>query len=173
MRCSCPRCRLLNVKVADDEGGCDGAAVAKGIVWATDSGADAINMSLFVTEPSPELAEAVNYAWSKGVVLAVAATDDRDLLALWSGHGDWVNVAASGVSVYSTLPGDEYGNRSGTSVAAAHVFGVANLLFAVTADTNGNGRVNDEVWAKIEKSCDQIGIVGAGKGRINAFKAVN
>lgn len=188
-------CRLLNVKVAGDEGRCDGAAVAKGIIWATDNGADVINLSLFLTEPSLELAEAVDYAWSKGVVLvaaagnymgthpvypacypncmAVAATDDNDLLALWSSRGDWVDVAAPGANVYSTLPGDEYSYKSGTSIAAAHVSGEAGLLLAVTTDTDGNGKVNDEVRAKIEGSCDQIGIAGVGNGRINAFKAVN
>ncbi|MBM3118569.1 MAG: peptidase S8 [Chloroflexi bacterium] len=187
-------CRLLNVKVADDYGIFYGSVAAKGIRWAVEHGAMVINMSLFSTEPSRDLEEAINYAWSKGVVvvaaagncigtkiaypayysncLAVAATDSNDYVASWSSQGDWVDVAAPGVDIYSTLPGDQYGSKSGTSMAAAHVSGLAGLLFALRSDKNGSGFVNDEVRAAIEGGCDAVDISRV-KGRINAFHAVN
>jgi PKD repeat protein len=134
----------------------------------------------------------VNYAWDKGAVLvaaagnfgksqptypgafanciAVAATDADDNLASWSTYGDWVNVAAPGVSIYSTLP-DGYGYGGGTCMASPHVSGLAALLFTVVTDTNGNGRLNDEVRYAIESTCDDIGAKVAC-GRINAYKAV-
>jgi len=151
-------------------------------------------MSLFSTEPSRDLEEAINYAWSKGVVvvaaagncigakaaypayysncIAVAATDSNDCVASWSSWGDWVDVAAPGVDIYSTLPGNRYDSRSGTSMAAAHVSGLAGLLFALVSDKNSNGFVNDEVRAVIEGGCDEVD-TSAVKGRINAFYAVN
>ncbi|TET39771.1 MAG: peptidase S8, partial [Dehalococcoidia bacterium] len=145
-------------------------------------------------ESSPDLEEAVNYAWSRGAVivaaagnlggstqaypacytncLAVAATNEDDSLALLSNHGDWVDMAAPGFNIYSELPQDEYGYKSGTSSAAAHVSGVAALVFTVAEDTNGNGLINDEVREAIEDSCSSIGADGVGKGRINALEAV-
>ncbi len=187
-------CRLLNVKVADDHGSFDSSAAAKGIRWAVEHGAEVINISLLSTEPSRDMEEAINYAWSKGVVvvaaagnfigvkiaypayysncLAVAATDSNDCVASWSSQGDWVDIAAPGVDIYSTLPGNRYDSRSGTSMAAAHVSGLAGLLFVMVSDKNGNGFVNDEVRAAIEGSCDAVDI-SAVNGRINAFHAVN
>jgi thermitase len=187
-------CRLMNVKVADDQGRFDSSVAAKGVNWAVEHGANVINMSLVSTEPSPSLEEAINYAWNQGVVvvaaagnlvgtkivypayysncIAVAATDSNDCVASWSSQGDWVDLAAPGVDIYSTLPGNEYGYKSGTSMAAAHVSGLAGLLFKLENDRNGNGFVNDEVRAAIENGCDVLNI-GAVKGRINAFHAVN
>jgi thermitase len=187
-------CRLMNVKVADDQGRFDSSVAAKGVNWAVEHGANVINMSLVSTEPSPILEEAINYAWNQGVVvvaaagnlvgtkvvypayysncIAVAATDSDDHVASWSSQGDWVDLAAPGVDIYSTLPGNKYGYKSGTSMAAAHVSGLAGLLFTLENDRNGNGFVNDEVRAAIENGCDGLNI-GTVKGRINAFQAVN
>lgn len=187
-------CRLMNVKVADDQGMFDSSAAAKGVIWAVEHGANVINMSLVSTTPSPAMEKAINYAWSRGVVvvaaagnfigtkiaypayysncIAVAATDITDGVALWSSQGDWVDVAAPGVDIYSTSPGNLYNSKSGTSMAAAHVSGLAGLLFAVRSDTNSNGFVNDEVRAAIESGCDDLGISPI-KWRINALAAIN
>lgn len=63
--------RLLDVKVSKSEGDVT-KAVADGIIWATDHGANVINMS-FSMPMSQELEDAVNYAWNHGVVLVGAA----------------------------------------------------------------------------------------------------
>jgi thermitase len=187
-------CRLMNVKVADDQGRFDGSVAAKGVNWAVEHGANVINMSLVSTEPSPILEQAIDYAWNKGVVvvaaagnlvgtkivypayysncIAVAATDSNDCIASWSSQGGWVDVAAPGVDIYSTLPGNKYGYKSGTSMAAAHVSGLAGLLFTLENDRNKDGFVNDEVRAAIENGCDGLNTYSV-KGRINAFHAVS
>jgi len=189
-----PDCRLMNVKVADDRGICDSKAVAEGIVWAVDNGAEVINLSLCFDQPAQALEDAVNYAWSQGAVLvaaagncgdstpaypacydnclAVTATNSDDVLGQMAKYGDWVDLAAPGADIYSTLPGGDYGYRSGTSMAAAYVTGVTGLLFTLVTDTNGNGLLNDEVRHTIENSCDEVGISGVANGRINALKAV-
>lgn len=188
-----PECQLMNVKVADDTGRCQTSVVAKGIIWAVDHGADVINISLCM-KSSPDLEEAVNYAWRQGVVivaaagnegkstpvypayyancLAVAATDESDSLALLSGHGDWVDVAAPGFNIYSELPHNQYGYKSGTSSAVAHVSGVAALVFSVAEDANGNDLINDEVRQAIEDACYPINAEGMGKGRVSALEAI-
>ena len=188
-----PECRLMNVKVADDRGKCEPAVVARGIIWAVDHGAKIINLSLSMTA-SPDLEEAVNYAWSQGAILiaaagnkgtsepsypayyvnciAVAGTNENNSLALLSSYGDWVDVAAPGFNIYSDLPQNQYGYKTGTSAAGAHVSGVAALVFSVAEDNNGNSAVNDEVRWAIENSCTPIAGDGVGQGLVNAFQAV-
>jgi thermitase len=188
-----PECRLMNVKVADDMGKCKPSVVARGIIWAVDHGAKVITLSLSMTA-SPDLEEAVNYAWSQGAIivaaagnkgtsepsypayyddcLAVAGTNENNSLALLSSYGDWVDVAAPGFNIYSELPQNQYGYKTGTSAAAAHVSGVAALVFSVAEDTNSNSVVNDEVRWAIENSCTPIAGDGMGHGLVNAFQAV-
>jgi len=188
-----PECRLMNVKVADDMGKCEPSLVARGIIWAVDHGAKVINLSLSLVA-SPNLEEAVNYAWSQGAILiaaagnkggsepsypayyvnclAVAGTNENNSLALLSSYGDWVDVAAPGFNIYSELPQNQYGYKTGTSAAGAHVSGVAALVFSVAEDSNGNGAINDEVLWAIENSCTPIAADGVGQGLVNAFQAI-
>lgn len=185
-----PGVKLLNVKVADDRGRCNASDLAKGIIWAVDNGADIINISIEIKDPSPDLEEPIEYAWSHGVLIiaaagnnggqypvypayydnciAVAAIKEDNSLAPLSNHGDWVTLAAPGFDIYSTLPNDGYGFESGTSFANAYVSGIAALLFGVVNDDNDNGKLNDEVLALIESSCQNIGITGVGQGKIDA-----
>jgi len=186
---------VISVKVLGDDGKGYYSWIAKGIIWAADNGAKVINLSLGGSSASSTLEDAVNYAWNKGTIvvaaagnngssspfypayylntMAVAATDINDNLASWSNRGEWVDVAAPGVSIYSTLKDGGYGNKSGTSMASPHTSGLAALLYSVVTDSNGNGRLNDEVRSRIETTADNIGSVGVGSGRINAFKAVS
>ncbi len=188
-----PNCRLVNVKVADDDGIFNSSTVAKGIIWAVNNGAKVINMSFTFPKPAQALEDAVDYAWSKGAIivaaagndggstpmypayyancLAVTATDSNDLLVQRAKHGDWVDVAAPGANIYSTLPDNDYGYKSGTSMATAFAAGVAGLLFAVVTDANGNGLLNDEVRHAIETNCDEVELGGLTKGRINILEA--
>ncbi len=185
-----PQSWLLNVKVAGDDGRCQASAVAQGIIWAVDNGALVINVSIEIKEPSVELEAAVNYAWEHGAVIiaaagnegsqtpvypayyehviAVAATEPDDTLALLSNYGEWVDMAAPGFDIYSTMPGNDYGYKTGTSFATAYVSGLAAILFDTLTDTNGNGYLNDEVQAALENGCQQVNGFEVGYGRIDA-----
>jgi len=55
--------------------------------------------------------------------IAVAATDDSNVLAAYSNRGPGTALAAPGSNVYSSLPGGTYGTKSGTSMATPHVAG--------------------------------------------------
>ncbi len=142
--------RILPVKVLDASGNGTFSNVAAGIIWATDQGAQIINMSLGGSGFSQILQDAVNYADSRGVlmiassgntnsnfvlyparfsqVMAVAATDASNQRASFSNYGTQVEIAAPGVSIISLWPGG-YNTLSGTSMAAPYVSGLAAILF--------------------------------------------
>ncbi|MBI4040269.1 MAG: S8 family serine peptidase [Deltaproteobacteria bacterium] len=73
-------------------------------------------------------------------VLTVASHDDRGHLSLFSNFGkNSVHIAAPGDFIYSTLPGNSYGYKSGTSMATPAVTRLATLLL----DENRNLSVFD------------------------------
>ena len=197
---------LLNVKVLNDRGSGFYSWIASGITWAADptkGNAQVINMSLGGYASSETLELAVNYAWEKGVVLAaaagndgisdklypaayttciaVAATDDDDRVdepGWWaSNYGDWVDVAAPGLYIYSTFPNHDYAigkslnydYGSGTSMSTPFVSGLAALVWATDY-----GVSNSAVRDRIESTADQVGDIWSiyGIPRINAYEAV-
>jgi subtilisin family serine protease len=124
--------------------------IVTGLEWAIGKGARVINMS-FAGPHDPLLALAIKRAHDKGVVLiaasgnagakspplypaadphviAVTATGPDDKLMAAAVRGPHLAVAAPGVDIMVTAPDDTYNLTTGTSVAAAHVSGVAALL---------------------------------------------
>jgi thermitase len=113
--------------------------------------------------------------------IAVAATTNQDQRASYSTFGTWVDVAAPGSNIYSTLIGNKYGQMSGTSMASPHVAGLAGLLWsrgiAVVRDSSGGvdaPKTAPSVRSRIESTADAISGTGRqwAKGRINACRAV-
>jgi subtilisin family serine protease len=125
-------------------------AIIAGLEWALNKGARVINMS-FAGPYDPMLALAMKRASEKGAVLiaavgnagpkspplypaadprviGVTAVDENDQLYQGANVGAQVAVAAPGVDVMVPAPSDAYQLTTGTSVAAAHVSGVAALL---------------------------------------------
>jgi hypothetical protein len=145
---------VMPVKVLNSAGSGYISDVAKGIYWATDNGAQIINLSLGAPVDTDVLRNAVNYASSKGVllvaaagneygapcqypaaygnVICVVATDSSNRLASFSNVGG--ELAAPGVSNYSTFLGGTYRYLSGTSMAAPHVAGSLALLRGICTD---------------------------------------
>lgn len=104
-------------------------------------------------------------------VIAVTATDHEDRLYPAASRGRYITVAAPGVEIFTTAPGDRYHFLSGTSMAAAHVTGVVALLLEASP-----GLGPREVKSALERSAVDLGPVGPdadfGAGRIDALKVL-
>ncbi|MFC5970968.1 S8 family peptidase [Halomarina salina] len=171
-----PGASIHAIKVGSDSGG-KSADIAAGLEYAADSGVHVANLSLGDEDPSDLIADACRYATEAGVlvvgaagnvdvgedntvvrypaahesVLAVGALADEGELADFSLTGPEVELVAPGDDVLSTVPGDEYEEHSGTSMAAPHVAGAAALLMA-------EGCSSDEVRARLGETATDVGL---------------
>lgn len=185
--------RILPVKALGASGNGGLAAIASAVVWATDHDADIINMSLGGFYTSRTLQNAVAYAIAREVtviaaagnestsnptypaaypdVIGIAATTQSDGRASFSNYGSFVDLAAPGVAILSTVRGGSYQAWSGTSMASPVAAGVAALLKA-----QGPCRKPADVEAILERTADDIGTRGPdqyfGAGRLNAGRAL-
>lgn len=144
----------LKFLTARGSGSTEGAI--KAIDYATQMGADIMSNSWGGGAKSKALKEAIERARDKDIlfvaaagnssadndkrphypssyetenILAVAAIDNQGQLAPFSCYGrKSVDIAAPGVKIFSSTPGDSYDSWSGTSMATPHVSGVAALL---------------------------------------------
>jgi subtilisin family serine protease len=108
-------------------------------------------------------------------IIAVAATDDRDNLAdepTWGSNYGLVSVdlGAPGVNIYSTTPGNNYGYKSGTSMATPHVSGTAALIWSEYPYLT-NLQVKERIMSMAEPKANLSGMCVTG-ARLNAFLAI-
>jgi subtilisin len=113
--------------------------------------------------------DSVDYPAAYSSVIAVAATDSTNNRASFSSTGPAIELAAPGVSIYSTYQ-DNYSYLSGTSMACPHVVGSAALTWAVNPFfTNGNIR------DRLAQTATDLGTPGRdnlyGYGLVNATAA--
>lgn len=79
-------------------------------------------------------------------VIAVGSIASNGLKSSFSNYGDWVDLAAPGSDIYSTVTGSGYAYMNGTSMACPHVSGVAAL---VVSYCGGPGFTNDMLKEKL------------------------
>jgi subtilisin family serine protease len=104
-------------------------------------------------------------------VISVAALDRNDQLATFSNYGvKSVAIAAPGVDILSTWLGDEYEEKSGTSMATPVISGVAALIVAHNPNISVD-QLREKILASVDPLDSLKGKVATG-GRINAAKAV-
>ncbi|MEZ5323573.1 MAG: S8 family serine peptidase [Verrucomicrobiales bacterium] len=152
------RCQLMGLKVLDAAGTGTVSRAVEAIDYAIAHGATLANLSWTTTGESEALRQALMRARNAGIICVTPAGNDADALDAnpvfpaafeldnivttssigkngeLSGTSNFsrrfATLAAPGESVRSTLPRSNAGNRSGTSVAAAHVTGVLALIQA-------------------------------------------
>jgi len=110
-------------------------------------------------------------AFSSSNILSVAATDYYDRLASFSNYGsNSVDLAAPGVSIYSTARSGSYQYLSGTSMATPHVAGVAALIKSQNPSMSGT-QIRSKIFSSVDRVTSLSGKVASG-GRLNAAKAL-
>ncbi|WP_406342160.1 type VII secretion-associated serine protease mycosin [Streptomyces sp. NBC_00648] len=153
-----PEATIIPIRQNDEKNSGKTDTMAEAIDHAIAQHADVINISQDTTEPqgpNSVLAKAVRRALDKQIVvvasagndgmdgkakdtypaafpgvLAVASSDRNNERAVFSQPGTFVGVAAPGVDVVSTVPGNGQCSDNGTSFSAPYVAGVAALLRA-------------------------------------------
>ncbi|CUW31472.1 MULTISPECIES: type VII secretion-associated serine protease mycosin [Streptomyces] len=194
-----PDATIIPIKQNNAEGDGTAETLADAIKYAVQAGADVINISQDTAEPldpkDSTLKNAIDYALGRKVVvvasagndglggnvketypaayegvLAVAASDRNNERAAFSQSGDFVGVAAPGVDMISTVPGNGHCSDNGTSFSAPYVAGVAALLKSKYPDWTAR-----EVAAQIEQTAERS-IPGhdklVGWGVVDPVKAV-
>ena len=175
-----PGVSLLNAKAlsaALGEGTTSG--VAQAIVWAVDNGAGVINASIGGSSGSSALLQAINYAQAHDVVIiasggndglkgnssswpasyewpiATASITDTGALSPFSTQASYIDIAAPGSSILSTLTSSRYGYMSGTSMAAPHVAALAALARAAHPSESAT-----QIRSRIENTATDSGSAG-------------
>lgn len=158
-----PKATIIPIQQNDAEGHGDTVSLARAINYAANEAkADVINISQDTVKPidsTSTLKQAVDNALAKDIVivasagndgldgnvketypasyddvLAVAAADRNNERAAFSQSGEFVDVAAPGVDMVSTVPGGGHCADNGTSFSAPYVAGVAALIKAKHRD---------------------------------------
>ena len=211
-----PACALYGLRVLDDSGYGDASDLIAAMQWAVDNSIQVANLSLgWDLNPGDTVKAAFDNAEAAGLVIvaaacnngnrpgkgdnvcypalydsviAVAATDASDRRASFSSTGDQVELAAPGVSVFSTWNDDTgyydpqpvchleegiqacYKYGSGTSMASPHVAGTAALILAANPDWT-----NDQVRTQLRATANDSGAAGwdpqYGFGLVDAAEA--
>ncbi|MFI5979020.1 type VII secretion-associated serine protease mycosin [Streptomyces sp. NPDC051452] len=174
-----PGATIIPVKQNDAEGDGTAGTLAAAITYAVQAGAGVINISQDTAralDPKDSaLKSAIDNALLRNVVvvasagndglggnvkvtypasypgvLAVAASDRNNERAPFSQSGDFVGVAAPGVDMISTVPGNGHCSDNGTSFSAPYVAGVAALLKAKYSKWSAQ-----EIVAQIEQTAER------------------
>lgn len=185
-----PGAKIMAVKVLDAHSSGTADVVADGIRYALAHGATVINTSVNANAEDPTLDAALREADAAGVtvvasagnnarnldlspswpassdapnVLSVAASDEQNLLAVFSNFGSGtVDLAAPGTAIASTALGGGYEERDGTSMAAPEVAAAFALLRAAAPDRDA-ATLRDVLLSTARRPRGLLGMLRSGE----------
>lgn len=183
--------KIIPIKVDDDSTTFKSSSVivAQGLTHASGSSAKIVSISL--SSPSANVAKglavkkiidagkiifaaagnqggtAKRWPAARPEVIAVGATNASDGRASFSNSGTWVNIAAPGTGIGTTVIGGGTTVTNGTSYATPIAAGTAALVWSKKPSLTAA-----QVKSALERSAKPLPGLGLGAGRINAFDAV-
>ena len=188
--------QVMGVKFLDSGGSGKTSDAMKGLAFAAENGARITSNSWGGTSFNPALRDALAsspclHIFAAGNensdsdatpyypagydlpnLIAVAASDRRDQRGMFSNYGaQSVHLAAPGVEIYSTVPGDKYATMDGTSMAAPHVAGAAALVASAYPDAS-NGELRARLLYNVDALPQWQDKVSTG-GRLNVAAALH
>lgn len=185
-----PGVSLYAVKVLDENGSGEYSAIISGIEWAVQNKMNIINLSLGSNEDVKAVRNVITAAYTAGVTIVCAAgnnagavlypakypeaiaisasnPDQANTITSFSSRGPEIAFIAPGLNINSTAKAGGYLIKSGTSMAAPHVAGLAALAIAAGAKTPA------AVREMLTKAAASAGIsTEAGAGMIDAAKLI-
>jgi subtilisin family serine protease len=183
-----PTARIMPLKAFRADGSSNLSDIIRAIYYAADNGANVISMSFSLSQPSPGLQAAVQYALSKNVILVASSGNDglktlvypasyggvqgigsstnADTRSTFSNYGSGVVMfAAPGEGVITTYPGGNYAAGWGTSFSAPMVAGSAALVLQVRPFARPG-----DVTNALSRTKQQISDMGYG--RIDLYQSL-
>jgi len=184
-----PQAKIMPLKAFNANGAAYNSDILRAIYYAVSHGANVMNMSFDYPSYSQELATAIKYSNSKGVitvasagnsgedtmvypgglpgVIDVASTSNTDLQSSFTNYGvPPVWMAAPGEGVVTTYPWGTWAAGWGTSFSTPFVAGTAALMMG------SNGNCPSSKVPMSLANADYIGNLNMGFGRLDTYKAL-
>lgn len=183
-----PGAKIMPLKAFAADGTSELFNIVRAIYYAADNGANVISMSFEISQSSPAVQNAIQYALNKNITLVAASGNDGQQIMVYPagynsviGVGSTSNtdgksvftnfgtnsifVAAPGEGVITTYPGGNYAAGWGTSFSAPLVAGEAALVLQARPDYRP-GDVANAVSRAIQ-------VQQMGHGRVDVCQALS